>query len=581
MLTTTLPNPLNFDLTSCFSMPPRYHHNMAHRDAAQSQAEAGGTETEPAPEESLKTYACSYCGRTFSRLGNFKRHVRSHTGEKPYTCSVCGRGFSCPTGLKAHFRTHTGEKPWACKLCPAAFADPRGLKRHTERLHSGVQGAGPDSAGNISGKAQDNTGRMLDGQSAGLESVRNGPRQSQGNIEITLYGQSAGLESVRNGTKQSKCIAESTPKGHSAAYPDSSSEATRRDPGAVQSQLLILAQSDCSVDSGQHTSTQSLHDKEQMRHAQCVRQSCGSHESMRHGHNTAESQLLGAVQSDLSVGSMRQDQNTVESQLVNSDQSQLVSLSQPDRGAESTRYGLTQSLHYTEIKKLLGAHSAVQSDSNADLMRHHMTKSLHSPELTQPGHKLTPSARSPTISPSAIGSDCGTELKHYNHIHKMTLSDQSPELTHGHSRAHPGDSPALRQYSPEAIHSDHGVESTRHAYSIAQSDLSMQLTQHIHSTLQRQHSPTLKKFIPNARQSDASKESTHYSLSNNLKQSDLKIESPQYSYNMTKPLHSPAIPLNMHSTSHSEHNKELINHTQNATEPRHSRAIFNPLYIQD
>lgn len=52
-----------------------------------------------------KKYACSYCGKSFSRSEHKARHERSHTGVKPFECKVCGHEFVRRDLLQRHIRT--------------------------------------------------------------------------------------------------------------------------------------------------------------------------------------------------------------------------------------------------------------------------------------------------------------------------------------------------------------------------------------------------------------------------------------------------------------------------------------------
>ncbi|CAG0889508.1 unnamed protein product [Darwinula stevensoni] len=47
---------------------------------------------------------CLFCGKQIRDASNFKKHLRTHTGEKPYPCRICGRAFSRSENLKMHMR---------------------------------------------------------------------------------------------------------------------------------------------------------------------------------------------------------------------------------------------------------------------------------------------------------------------------------------------------------------------------------------------------------------------------------------------------------------------------------------------
>ncbi|MEQ2238454.1 hypothetical protein ILYODFUR_033195, partial [Ilyodon furcidens] len=81
-------------------------------------------------------YTCSQCGKSFSRLHQFKLHQQSHKRKRTFWCSVCGKSFQCSSHLSIHHRTHTGEKPYGCGQCGKRFTQQSSLRVH-QRTHSG------------------------------------------------------------------------------------------------------------------------------------------------------------------------------------------------------------------------------------------------------------------------------------------------------------------------------------------------------------------------------------------------------------------------------------------------------------
>ena len=68
--------------------------------------------------DDLKGLKCDVCLKIFSNQNDFKRHYRTHTGEKPFACPICDRKFAVKFALVRHQATHSEMKSFKCSICP-------------------------------------------------------------------------------------------------------------------------------------------------------------------------------------------------------------------------------------------------------------------------------------------------------------------------------------------------------------------------------------------------------------------------------------------------------------------------------
>nr|XP_033793458.1 zinc finger protein 888-like [Geotrypetes seraphini] len=77
------------------------HHLQRHKSVHLTKNKARKQGAVP-----IKMYACVECKYTTLHSGNYKQHVRIHTGEKPYKCDHCDLAFSTSGNCRRHELKH-------------------------------------------------------------------------------------------------------------------------------------------------------------------------------------------------------------------------------------------------------------------------------------------------------------------------------------------------------------------------------------------------------------------------------------------------------------------------------------------
>ena len=85
-----------------------------------------------------KLFLCDTCGRQFKRVEALRNHVKLHFGVRPWVCKVCGKGFADKYTLSRHEVIHQSDKPWLCATCGRGFNRKNHLEAH-EAQHLGIK----------------------------------------------------------------------------------------------------------------------------------------------------------------------------------------------------------------------------------------------------------------------------------------------------------------------------------------------------------------------------------------------------------------------------------------------------------
>lgn len=94
-----------------------------------------------------RKFSCSICGKSFKQRYEHDRHIRTAhdtQGGKQYQCHLCNRQFGRKDGLIYHLRIHAGIKPYTCKKCGKEFTNLGNYKKHMNtKRHDMPPGTGP------------------------------------------------------------------------------------------------------------------------------------------------------------------------------------------------------------------------------------------------------------------------------------------------------------------------------------------------------------------------------------------------------------------------------------------------------
>jgi len=82
----------------------------------------------------VKTFRCSYCGKSYYSLNHLNRHKQSCFGvSNPFPCDYCDKGYKSQQALKEHVdAVHSGNS-YVCNICGKVFQWKRRYKLHMKQ----------------------------------------------------------------------------------------------------------------------------------------------------------------------------------------------------------------------------------------------------------------------------------------------------------------------------------------------------------------------------------------------------------------------------------------------------------------
>ncbi|KAF9138805.1 hypothetical protein BGX30_008736 [Mortierella sp. GBA39] len=121
--TTTVPR------IQSFSLPKTRLKSVPYKRTANSKD--GNTKSKGAYKPPVNKFICKLpgCGRTFSRQFNLKSHGMTHETLRPYPCDQCDKTFARIHDRDRHLKSHH-EKAHFCVVCQGKFARQDAVTRH-------------------------------------------------------------------------------------------------------------------------------------------------------------------------------------------------------------------------------------------------------------------------------------------------------------------------------------------------------------------------------------------------------------------------------------------------------------------
>ncbi|XP_029731539.2 gastrula zinc finger protein XlCGF67.1 [Aedes albopictus] len=79
--------------------------------------------------ETIKTFQCKTCSKSFDEMRKLARHMKSHNRNR-IKCEECGKFLKSRSSWNSHRLRHEQGKRFECEVCRKRFAAPKDLKTH-------------------------------------------------------------------------------------------------------------------------------------------------------------------------------------------------------------------------------------------------------------------------------------------------------------------------------------------------------------------------------------------------------------------------------------------------------------------